>query len=215
MSLVNGTPLIPLQKQGDWLLIAPACDLTPTWAWSWNAGAPTQQMLGVFLMKKALLTSIAALLLTAGTAHAGTERVCPAKRFADGNWNETEVHECMNRINGTIKPHENGHWVFRDPPPPEFDKPYEGILAIYRMPLADVQKLCSVNTYACSWVKHIPISQIGDRIACYIIISPDDVLAQRGERQGYNDVLRHEIGHCNGWPSDHSNRQAKWEWVEK
>jgi len=40
MSLVNGTPLIPLQKQGDWLLIAPACDLTPTWAWSWNAGVP-------------------------------------------------------------------------------------------------------------------------------------------------------------------------------
>ena len=40
MSLVNGTPLIPLQKEGDWLLVAPACDLTPTWAWSWNAGVP-------------------------------------------------------------------------------------------------------------------------------------------------------------------------------
>jgi hypothetical protein len=40
MSLVNGTPLIPLQKQGDWLLVAPACDLTPTWAWSWTAGVP-------------------------------------------------------------------------------------------------------------------------------------------------------------------------------
>ena len=40
MSLVNGTPLYPLQKQGDWLLVAPACDLTPTWAWSWNAGVP-------------------------------------------------------------------------------------------------------------------------------------------------------------------------------
>jgi len=24
----------------DWLLVAPACDLTPTWAWSWNAGVP-------------------------------------------------------------------------------------------------------------------------------------------------------------------------------
>jgi hypothetical protein len=40
MSLVNGTPLYALQKQGDWLLVAPACDLTPTWAWSWNAGVP-------------------------------------------------------------------------------------------------------------------------------------------------------------------------------
>jgi hypothetical protein len=40
MSLVNGVPLIPLQKDGDWLLVAPACDLTPTWAWSWTAGVP-------------------------------------------------------------------------------------------------------------------------------------------------------------------------------
>jgi hypothetical protein len=40
MSLVNGTPLIPLQKQGDWLLVAPACDLTPTFAWSVTAGVP-------------------------------------------------------------------------------------------------------------------------------------------------------------------------------
>ena len=49
MSLVNGTPLIPLQKEGDWLLVAPACDLTPTWAWSWNAGVPLNRCLGVFL----------------------------------------------------------------------------------------------------------------------------------------------------------------------
>jgi hypothetical protein len=40
MSLVNGTPLIPLQRAGDWLLVAPGCDLTPTWAWSWTAGVP-------------------------------------------------------------------------------------------------------------------------------------------------------------------------------
>ena len=40
MSLVNGTPLIPLQRQGDWLLVAAGCDLTPTWAWSWTAGVP-------------------------------------------------------------------------------------------------------------------------------------------------------------------------------
>src|SRR5262249_1128865 len=40
VSLVNGTPLIPLQRAGNWLLVAPACDLTPTWAWSWTAGVP-------------------------------------------------------------------------------------------------------------------------------------------------------------------------------
>jgi hypothetical protein len=40
MSLVNGTPLYPLQRNGDWLLVAAACDLTPTFAWSWTAGVP-------------------------------------------------------------------------------------------------------------------------------------------------------------------------------
>jgi hypothetical protein len=40
MSLVNGTPLIPLQKDRDWLLVSAACDLTPTFAWSWTAGVP-------------------------------------------------------------------------------------------------------------------------------------------------------------------------------
>jgi hypothetical protein len=40
MSLVNGTPLIPLGNEGDWLLVAAGCDLTPTFAWSWTAGVP-------------------------------------------------------------------------------------------------------------------------------------------------------------------------------
>jgi hypothetical protein len=40
MALVNGTPFIRLRRQGNWLLIAPACDLTPTWAWSWTANVP-------------------------------------------------------------------------------------------------------------------------------------------------------------------------------
>jgi len=40
MSLVNGTPLVVLDRQEHWSLVAAACDLTPTWAWSWNAGVP-------------------------------------------------------------------------------------------------------------------------------------------------------------------------------
>jgi hypothetical protein len=40
MALVNGVPLYPVGREGPWLLVAPACDLTPTWAWSWNAGVP-------------------------------------------------------------------------------------------------------------------------------------------------------------------------------
>ena len=39
-ALVNGTPLAPLTKQGDWVLVAPLCNLAPTWTWSWTAGVP-------------------------------------------------------------------------------------------------------------------------------------------------------------------------------
>jgi hypothetical protein len=40
MALVNGTPLIPVGREGPWLLVAAGCDLTPTFAWSWTAGVP-------------------------------------------------------------------------------------------------------------------------------------------------------------------------------
>ena len=40
LSLVNGTPLAVLTRQGQWTLVAPACDLVPTGAWSWTAGVP-------------------------------------------------------------------------------------------------------------------------------------------------------------------------------
>jgi hypothetical protein len=40
MSLVNGVPLVVLQRQGAWLLVGAGCDLTPTFAWSWTAGVP-------------------------------------------------------------------------------------------------------------------------------------------------------------------------------
>jgi hypothetical protein len=40
MALVDGTPITPIRFEGNWVLVAPACDLTPTWAWSWNTGVP-------------------------------------------------------------------------------------------------------------------------------------------------------------------------------
>jgi hypothetical protein len=40
MALINGTPLVVLQRQGSWTLVAPACDLIPTGLWSWTAGVP-------------------------------------------------------------------------------------------------------------------------------------------------------------------------------
>jgi len=34
LSVFNGTLLLPLQQQGSWTLVAPACRLTPTGLWS-------------------------------------------------------------------------------------------------------------------------------------------------------------------------------------
>ena len=40
LSLANGTPVIPLQKDGNWVLVAPACSLAPTYTYSVTAGVP-------------------------------------------------------------------------------------------------------------------------------------------------------------------------------
>lgn len=40
MALVNGTPLVVLDRRNGWTLVAPACDLTPTFLFSWTAGVP-------------------------------------------------------------------------------------------------------------------------------------------------------------------------------
>jgi hypothetical protein len=45
MSLVNGTPLLVLTREGGWTLVAPACDLVSTGAFSWTAGVPLNRCL--------------------------------------------------------------------------------------------------------------------------------------------------------------------------
>jgi len=45
VSLVNGTPLAVLTRQGSWTLVAPVCELIPTGAFSWTAGVPLTRCL--------------------------------------------------------------------------------------------------------------------------------------------------------------------------
>ncbi len=42
-SLVNGTPLTVLQREGHWTLVARQCDLVPTGLWSDTAGVPVSR----------------------------------------------------------------------------------------------------------------------------------------------------------------------------
>jgi hypothetical protein len=86
-------------------------------------------------------------------------------------------------------------------PPLEYDRPYSGTLTIERGDKDFMEKNCPksplfVIPVACAYFPNGPsVPQ------CHIIIANDDILKQM--QRPYNLVLRHEVGHCNGWPKDH------------
>jgi hypothetical protein len=83
-------------------------------------------------------------------------------------------------------------------PPLEFDHPYLGNLVVTRVETrADVQKVCGLDhpAMACA----IPDAKF---VYCKIFLVGDDVIAAGGITPEI--AMRHEIGHCNGWPADHS-----------
>src|SRR5262245_56139379 len=75
-------------------------------------------------------------------------------------------------------------------PPVEFDKPYTGKLSIQRFSVLP----CTTSKYACAW-------RAKDLSWCYIAMGSDKILATA--HQTYASVMRHELGHCNGWGADH------------
>jgi hypothetical protein len=83
-------------------------------------------------------------------------------------------------------------------PPPEYDHHYEGDLTIK---LVDsVEHLAIV----CKWPEVRPNSLGCATVRsdhCIIYLVQDDVARERGWNNGI--ILRHELGHCNGWPADH------------
>jgi hypothetical protein len=81
-------------------------------------------------------------------------------------------------------------------PPKKFDYPFPGNLIITRVSEFDA---------------HCPreAREFGDNLlgcarpygsVCKIYIAPDETLALRGLK--YEDALRHEVAHCNGWIHD-------------
>jgi hypothetical protein len=81
-------------------------------------------------------------------------------------------------------------------PPVEYDKPYPGKLTITRGSQFVMQQGCPKTT--------LPIT-LGcarhNETECWIIIATDPILRAAGLT--YEIVLRHEVGHCGGWPNDH------------
>jgi hypothetical protein len=89
-------------------------------------------------------------------------------------------------------------------PPPEFDKPYDGDLTIRMLPTFEALRVaCNVyNPKMLACARH-------NEKSCIIYLVEDEVMRERGWNSGL--LLRHEIGHCNGWPGDHPDqRNAPW-----
>jgi hypothetical protein len=86
-------------------------------------------------------------------------------------------------------------------PPSEYDKPYAGRLTRRFAPLAEIKALCAQGQMACA--------RVGSD-ACEIII-PE--LGGTITLALQNVMIRHEIGHCNGWPSDHPRKWGFPRWL--
>jgi hypothetical protein len=87
-------------------------------------------------------------------------------------------------------------------PPLEYDYPYPGTLTIERGTKEYVVEQCrGISPTACTKRSY----NAGGTVAlqqCRIIIANDDIL-MLAQPWSYYTLLRHEIGHCNGWGPNH------------
>jgi hypothetical protein len=85
-------------------------------------------------------------------------------------------------------------------PPEEFDHPFEGRVVIQEAKDRDyVRRLCpnmpfTIDPLGCSYIFR------GIRL-CGIVKVPDEDIRAAGHDPEV--FMRHELGHCNGWGSDH------------
>jgi hypothetical protein len=94
-------------------------------------------------------------------------------------------------------------------PPKEYDHPYAGrVEVIEARDQGHVRELCGpgakfgkIGALACS-------QKWPDR--CRIVVSPS---ALKAAGFALHVAMRHEIGHCNGWPGDHTGALPYEEWV--
>lgn len=91
------------------------------------------------------------------------------------------------------------------PPPPEYDRPYLGDLTVVEVPAEDVALTC-IKTSQAHGGRMAVDNAIGCAIArddfCIVVIpSTDTTLVWNGQPYPItaSEILRHEVGHCNGW----------------
>ena len=102
-------------------------------------------------------------------------------------------------------------------PPKEYDRPYTGIgigklEVVYASSQDEVRRLCpgsafpAAGAYGCAHSEHN-----GYTGGCRIIVAPEADLKRVGLWTAL--VIRHETGHCNGWPGDHRGALPIEDWA--
>ena len=89
-------------------------------------------------------------------------------------------------------------------PPPQYDRPYTGTLTIERVadPAAVLVQCPELkNPAGCAKVAK-------DLSWCKVYIVSDEYIKRIPRKEetigySYENFLRHELAHCNGWPGDH------------
>src|SRR5262249_41617701 len=90
-------------------------------------------------------------------------------------------------------------------PPAIYDRPYTaGELTISEASQDHIRRECNRPgnrpIFGCTALRHWP----DGRQECWIWIAPTAEIEGFGPGWTREIVLRHEIGHCNGWPNDHA-----------
>jgi len=82
-------------------------------------------------------------------------------------------------------------------PPAQYDRTFNGPLLITVVSTSDElkQRCFNFNTPGMLGCAQLYAGK------CEIFLLPDELIRERGWTTGL--MIRHEIGHCNGWPGDH------------
>ena len=88
-------------------------------------------------------------------------------------------------------------------PPPEYDYYPPGGFRVFTVPThSELVRMCGQE--------HAPFPSCGGRDkngVCIILALPRLEMPAMG--YDYDDVKRHEFGHCNGWPKDHAGMRSR------
>jgi hypothetical protein len=88
-------------------------------------------------------------------------------------------------------------------PPLEFDHPYEGATKVWRSASQDeIKAKCPPSVFP----YHLGCGGKSASGACHILMADDETIRKYGWTPEI--VLRHEIGHCNGWPVHHPGARS-------